>query len=363
MSSFSSTSSSCSHSSHSDPDTLEDVPKDIVPQPKNTLPQHDEITPRSENALPHLADTLSQPKDSTTSGSDRSRHRNVHIFNASDRSTTIGGLILTKENNVTNCVTNANFYAMVEIIVIVKSNFTLRNESDITIAKDNSPLQPGNYFIHAPQPLQLNNELILCRALSLQTGNRVQAFRDAIRSRDRRCVITGEEYLDDDNWRGFEAAHIFPLAYEQYWIEHNYSRWISTPPNGQERKERKINSIQNGLLLNSAIHQMFDFYDLSINPDDNYKIVCFSRDRKGIAGKYLDQRLLDDPQRPAEELLRWHFRQAVLTNMKGAGEPQFEHDFPPGSDMVGSILEGPKAAKRMEFELFSRLATQLDLTQ
>jgi hypothetical protein len=48
--------------------------------------------------------------------------------------------------------------------------------------------------------------------------------------------------------------------------------------------------------------------------------------------------------------------------MKGAGEPVFEHDFPPGSDIVGNILEGPQAAKRMEFELFSRLATQIDLT-
>ena len=91
--------------------------------------------------------------------------------------------------------------------------------------------------------------------------------------------------------------------------------------------------------------------------------MCFSRDRKGIAGKHLDRRLLDDPQRPAKELLRWHFRQAVLTNMRGAGEPQFEHDFPPGSDMMGSILKGPKAAKRMEFELFNRLVVEVDLTQ
>ena len=63
------------------------------------------------------------------------------------------------------------------------------------------------------------------------------------------------------------------------------------------------------------------------------------------------------------KLFRWHFRQAVLINMRGAGEPIFEHDFPPGSDIVGSILEGPKAAERMEFELFNRLATEVDLTQ
>ena len=90
--------------------------------------------------------------------------------------------------------------------------------------------------------------------------------------------------------------------------------------------------------------------------------MCFTPIDNDIAGKHLDQELLDDPQRPRDELLRWHFRQAVLTNMRGAGEPVFEHDFPPGSDMVGSILKGPKATERMEFELFSRLATQFDLT-
>lgn len=38
-----------------------------------------------------------------------------------------------------------------------------------------------------------------------------------------------------------------------------------------------------------------------------------------------------------------------------AGEPVFEVDFPPGSDVMGEIMEGPMAASRMEFELFSRL--------
>ena len=57
-----------------------------------------------------------------------------------------------------------------------------------------------------------------------------------------------------------------------------------------------------------------------------------------------------------DQLLRWHFRQAVLANMRGAGEPVFECDFPAGSDMVGEIVAGPRAAERMEFELFSRLA-------
>ena len=77
------------------------------------------------------------------------------------------------------------------------------------------------------------------------------------------------------------------------------------------------------------------------------------------AGWSLDQAFLDNPLRTVDELLRWHFRQAVLANMKGQGEAYFETDFPPGSDMMGEIMSGPKAAARMEFELFGRLnATQ-----
>jgi len=79
-------------------------------------------------------------------------------------------------------------------------------------------------------------------------------------------------------------------------------------------------------------------------------------DGKGIAGKHLDRAFLEDPQRPVDEVLRWHFRQAVLANMRGQGEPVFETDLPPGSDVIGEILSGPKPDERMEFEFLSRLA-------
>jgi len=84
--------------------------------------------------------------------------------------------------------------------------------------------------------------------------------------------------------------------------------------------------------------------------------MCFTPDLGyyRIAGCHLDQKFLDDPFRPPDVLLRWHFRQAVLANMKGAGEPCFECDFPPGSDIMAEITSGPKAGERLEFELFSR---------
>jgi hypothetical protein len=111
--------------------------------------------------------------------------------------------------------------------------------------------------------------------VSLQTGTRVRAFRHAVRWRDRRCLISGEEAIDPDNneWTGLEAAHIFPLAREGHWKDHNYERWITIRPD--KDIGGTINSVQNGLLLRSDIHQLFDSYGVSINPDVCYLSYIF----------------------------------------------------------------------------------------
>jgi len=62
---------------------------------------------------------------------------------------------------------------------------------------------------------------------------------------------------------GFEAARIFPLAYEGHWNQHDYSRWITIQPD----TGGSINSVQNGILLREDIHTLFDAYGISINPD------------------------------------------------------------------------------------------------
>lgn len=36
------------------------------------------------------------------------------------------------------------------------------------------------------------------------------------------------------NYTGFEIAHIFPSAYEGHWIDNNYGRWITVPPENGE---------------------------------------------------------------------------------------------------------------------------------
>ncbi|KAL1988415.1 hypothetical protein VTN96DRAFT_9470 [Rasamsonia emersonii] len=148
----------------------------------------------------------------------------------------------------------------------------------------------------------------------------------------------------------------FPLAYSGIWNLLGFNRHITIPGLAGDN----INSVQNGILLRDHMHTLFDTYAFSISVKYGYKVICFRRDKDNIAGTYLSPSFITDPRRSPDELLNWHFRQAVLTNMKGIGEPFFENDFPPGSDMVGQILRGPKPRERMEFELFMRLSHLMD---
>jgi hypothetical protein len=74
----------------------------------------------------------------------RSLGRDVFIYDGKDPDSVLGGLILT------NGVTNANFYSMVEILIIFGvGGFSLLDDSGTKINRDDNPLQPGNYFIDA----------------------------------------------------------------------------------------------------------------------------------------------------------------------------------------------------------------------
>lgn len=71
----------------------------------------------------------------------RSLGRDVHIYNANDPATMLGGLVLTKG------VTNANFYSMVEVFLFFDCDYFLRDEGGLVIQRDEEALQPGNYYI------------------------------------------------------------------------------------------------------------------------------------------------------------------------------------------------------------------------
>ncbi|KAJ9273257.1 hypothetical protein DTO212C5_842 [Paecilomyces variotii] len=73
-----------------------------------------------------------------------------------------------------------------------------------------------------------------------------------------------------------------------YWAENNFDLW--TTNTNTENHSAPISSIQNGFLLQSSIHQLFNDYSISVNSDDNYKITCFIPDDFGLDGRILDPR-------------------------------------------------------------------------
>lgn len=71
----------------------------------------------------------------------RSSGRDVHIYDAKDRSRLLGGLILN------NGVTKLNFYSMVEVWIFFESSFVIENEAGMALEKTEEPLIRGNYYI------------------------------------------------------------------------------------------------------------------------------------------------------------------------------------------------------------------------
>ena len=114
--------------------------------------------------------------------------------------------------------------------------------------------------------IQIINDAILTRASSHHISGRDDHFRQEVRARDGGCVVTHIMNRNRvyDRWFGFEAAHIFPFAYESQFTSQGLSRWIT---NKRGNSNTGINSCQNGLLLRADIHQLFDNYGFSIHVD------------------------------------------------------------------------------------------------
>ncbi|EER44417.1 conserved hypothetical protein [Histoplasma capsulatum var. duboisii H88] len=283
---------------------------------------------------------------------DRSPWRNIHIYNASDQTLLAGHCqsgSMTEENLL---------FALKHILLVADQPWTLRHRaSGRAILPSNNRAETGDYDVHCDGAIRLTDEAWVARVMSHSESGRENSFRNGIRSRDGRCVISGlVNLLAPHRWTGFEAAHIFPLEKEALWKQFGYGCWIT---NSEEASG--INSTQNGLLMSSHLHTCFDQYLFSVNPDHDYKITTFVPDTWGIDGRVLHP-VCRDPNSPdcvSDNLLRWHFRQSVLANMRGAGEPIFETDFPPGTDMMGTLVDEPYGKERFEMEIESRLRSAI----
>ena len=131
----------------------------------------------------------------------------------------------------------------------------------------------------------------------------------------------------------------------------------------------RIDSVQNGVLLNSLLHRLWDSWLLSINPvlpvmlmiDNqwNYRVTYFLND--GLTQPQFDGRIIQfnatpDLPAPSRRFLYEHFKQAVLANMKGAGQPR-DLDFDSTEDaQTMSVFETGFGKEWLETKLADRLA-------
>ncbi|KAK6543772.1 hypothetical protein TWF694_000504 [Orbilia ellipsospora] len=178
------------------------------------------------------------------------------------------------------------------------SQTALENSADI-------PLSPGDYLL-APK---YGSD----RAYSRSVISRDRAFRSSLRRRDGGCVLTGVINRDADgdsnnrDWLPFESAHIWPLCNVTEWVRQSAGRWITDSDGLSE--EAKMNSPQNGILLCSTSHVLFDSHDLAINPKADYKIYPFDHDSFGYSGKHMSIRARENSDIGVRDaLLLWHFR-------------------------------------------------------
>ena len=281
--------------------------------------------------------------------SHRSAGRNILIEFSSAPGEIQGGLCAPDN------LEKAQFLDMLNVVFSAPGGFDARlHGSSVALTPTNEYLEHGHYTLTPCLPgemMRSSSERFFPRTRSASSTMRTTAFRDRIRSRDCRCVVTSQPCLGAKNgrWSGFETAHIFPLALENIFISQGYPQLIT----GHDG----INSPQNGLLLRSDLHNLWDDYSISVNPHDGYKVYAFLEDGWFYHGNILHPtcRQPGDAAGVLDALLRWHFEQAALCNMRGTGEPLFEFDFPPGSDIMGEIQQGPQAEERMEAELFGRL--------
>ncbi|KAK9357715.1 hypothetical protein V1504DRAFT_398300 [Lipomyces starkeyi] len=286
----------------------------------------------------------------------RSHGRDIVIYLATDPTVSIGG-------GFTNpTFTKTTFLDSLDMLIT--HDLPLRvykiNDGRVRIQRTHDPLLPGEYEVESDGHIEVTDAPYYKRTSSamssLSASGRVRSFPAAVRDRDRRCVITGvpvtQRELLLQRWTRYDAAHIFPVALESMFHNYNFGALVVL-----DERDGSVNSPQNGLLLRKDVHGLFNQYEISINPNDDYRIVCFLDDALGLAGRQLDPicRDLDHPHHVNDNILFWHFQQAVLANIRGAGEPIFDEDIPPGSDTMDAILSGPAPAERMEFELSSRL--------
>ncbi|KAF8333026.1 uncharacterized protein EI90DRAFT_3052728 [Cantharellus anzutake] len=218
--------------------------------------------------------------------------------------------------------------------------------------------KPGTYILLRPDatPITVSWNTLSARVRHptiSNTPSRTEHYRTRVHARDPCCLISGLPVIRG-NYSRFKAVHIFPRAHDIQWTHRGYPSRITDPAPLAE----------NVLLLRSDLHDAWDNYQFGVNPDRGHVVIPFVPGYDDIAGKVLKLDHIGNwDMCPLDDLLCDHFLQGVLKNMKGAGEPTWDHEDALGDGMMDlsrwDIWGGTAGQEHLEYELAHRLHSVL----
>ncbi|KIL63438.1 hypothetical protein M378DRAFT_164508 [Amanita muscaria Koide BX008] len=247
--------------------------------------------------------------------------------------------------------------------IIIPDYFHLQTLQDRQVVDVEGTIRPGKYIVvgeaqeYGWSPvLTLRKQATLLRSLSTtdspeggqtQRDNSKESteFKSRLIARDKGCVVCMAQNQDDDAMYLYEVdsemfigAHIFALQYYDLWDRKEYSQIVVDPysapgastsnTNHQNTDTRRMNSVDNGLLLCVKHHIQFDAHLFSIHPDTHI-VTSFHPRTRYINGLTITQPWLNGNMRyppPHSTLLKAHFVSSIARWMIAVSEEYEEED-------------------------------------
>ncbi|KAK6503309.1 hypothetical protein TWF481_008332 [Arthrobotrys musiformis] len=155
---------------------------------------------------------------------------------------------------------------------------------------------------------------------------RLRYYWETVRSRDRKCVLTGKSMKQSKNGRPgaqLVCCPIYPPELRAEWLAKGWPRRITDVSDEVVIGKEKLCSIQNSILMESRFASAFTMNKFSINPKRGYKITVFRNedysytlDGKNAQIAAVNTRTYKD-NRVSDELLYNHWKESVIINMTG----------------------------------------------
>ncbi|KAH9953389.1 hypothetical protein BGW80DRAFT_1411073 [Lactifluus volemus] len=240
--------------------------------------------------------------------------------------------------------------------IIVPDDFHLQTLQDRQVVDVEGTIRPGEYIVvwlaqkyRCSTMLTFRKEAALLRGTpsgkkrKLSTtdspeGGRCRrddskesaGFKSRLIARDKGCVVCMAQNQDYDSMYLYEVdsemfigAHIFALQYYDLWDRREYSQIVVDPysaagvstssTNRQNTDTRRMNSIDNGLLLCVKHHIQFEAHLFSIHPDTHI-VTSFHPRTRYINGLTITQPWSNGNTRyppPHSTLLKDHFTSSI----------------------------------------------------